>query len=98
MAPPNPADFSRLNTFPIDRRAHKFDVQGQAGLPDAGSTFRQWWDCMPQYLGANAFREVVQAILNARRADRPVVMALGAHVVKVGCSPIICDLIDRGII
>lgn len=93
-----PADLSALKTFSIDRRAHKFDVKGQAGLPERGASFRKWWESLPQYLGANALRAVVNAIVEARRADRPVVMALGAHVVKVGCSPIICDLTERGIV
>ena len=98
MASYEPADFSKLRTFPIDRRAHKFDAKDQAGLPSEAATFRDWWNSLPRYLGANALRTVVDAIVQARRADRPVVMALGAHVVKVGCSPIICDLIERGIV
>src|SRR5205085_12162614 len=93
-----PADLSKLKTFPIDRRAHKFDATGEATLPPQGASFREWWDSLPAYLGANSLRAVVAAILAARRADRPVVFALGAHVVKVGCSPIICDLMDRGIV
>src|SRR4029077_670198 len=38
------------------------------------------------------------AILHAHAAKRPVVFALGAHVIKVGCSPIIVDLIRRRIV
>jgi len=93
-----PADLSRLRTYSIRDRAHKFDVARQAGLPPKGAGFRAWWDSLPPYLGAAGLRAVAEAIIAARRADRPVVMALGAHVVKVGCSPIICDLIERGIV
>jgi hypothetical protein len=34
----------------------------------------------------------------ARRAGRPVVFAYGGHVIKTGCSPLVVDLIERGII
>lgn len=34
----------------------------------------------------------------ARKADRPVIWAMGGHVVKVGCGPIVCDLMRRGIV
>ena len=33
----------------------------------------------------------------ARRAGRPVVFAFGGHVIKTGCSPLVVDLIERGI-
>ncbi len=93
-----PVDLSKLKTYSVGKRAHKFNVEGLAGLPPKDASFRDWWDALPPILGAAALKAVAAAIVEARRADRPVVMALGAHVVKVGCSPIICDLIERGIV
>lgn len=93
-----PVDLSELRTYSIKQRAHKFDVQRLAGLPDKGASFRQWLDALPPYLAVNELMALAKAIIEARRADRPVVFALGAHVVKVGCSPVICDLIRRGIV
>jgi len=93
-----PADLSKLKTYSIGKRTHKFDVQRLAGLPPKGAAFRRWLDSLPPFLGAEAVKKLVAAIADARRADRPVVFALGAHVVKVGCSPIVCDLIERGIV
>ncbi|MFH1417505.1 MAG: hypothetical protein ABII12_04365 [Planctomycetota bacterium] len=93
-----PADLSKLNTYCVGDRSHKFDVARMAKLPPRGATFRRWWDSLPPFLGAAAITQLARAIVDARAADRPVVFALGAHAVKVGCSPIICDLIKRGII
>jgi hypothetical protein len=53
---------------------------------------------LPDYLGAKSFRSVVTAIVEAVKHDRPVVVAFGAHLIKVGCSPILVDLIRRGIV
>jgi hypothetical protein len=39
---------------------------------------------------------VVERIREARAARKPVIAMLGGHVVKVGCSPLIVDLMERG--
>ncbi len=93
-----PADLSKIKTYSVSRRAHKFDAHQVAGLPPKGASFSDWWKSLPPYLGAAALKTLAAAIVEARRANRPFVAALGAHVVKVGCSPIICDLIERGVI
>ncbi len=41
---------------------------------------------------------MVDAIVKAVNQNRQVVMAIGAHVIKCGLSPIIIDLMKRGII
>ena len=73
-----PADLSKLKTFPIDRRAHKFDATGEATLPPQGASFRQWWDSLPAYLGANSLRAVVAAILDAHYLHRDPALAESA--------------------
>lgn len=92
-----PVDLRRLRTFSIARRAHKVARDAVAGLPPPDARFAEWWKSLPDLLATRELRAVVDAILAARRADRPVVFALGAHVVKAGCSPIIVDLIQRGL-
>ncbi len=91
-----PIVLPRLKTHPIDTRRHKFAAEAMADLPTGGASFRQWLDSLPPYLGAKAIHGLATAIVEARRAERPVVFAMGAHLVKVGCSTVICDLIERG--
>lgn len=93
-----PIDLSKLETYGIARRSHKAGVARAASLPPAGVSIVRFLDSWPDYLGASAFRAVVDAIVAAVRADRPVVAAFGAHVIKVGCGPILVDLIRRGIV
>ncbi len=93
-----PMDLRRLRTYSIRERAHKFDVEAMAGLCDQGASFRAFWESLPPYLGAGELKAVVNAIISARKAGRPVVFAMGAHLVKVGCSTIVCDLIRRGLV
>lgn len=93
-----PVDLSRLKTFSVAARGHKVETAGLARLPKRGASFKAWWKALPDYLGATNLRRAVEAIGAARRGGRPIVFAMGAHVVKVGCSPIIVDLIERGFI
>ncbi len=69
-----------------------------ASLPKEGASTVELFDAFPDHLGATAFRQVARAMVDAVRADRPVVAAFGAHVIKVGCGPILVDLIRRGIV
>ena len=93
-----PVDLTRLRTYSAQNRGHKVAVERMARLPQAGASVRELMDALPDYLGAAELRAVIDAIVAAKRAGRPVVCAMGAHVVKVGCSPIIIDLMERGIV
>jgi hypothetical protein len=55
-------------------------------------------DSLPHILMANELRELVSDIERSRRRNKPVILMMGAHVIKVGLSPLIIDLIRRGII
>ncbi|MBI4718147.1 MAG: hypothetical protein HY763_10110 [Planctomycetes bacterium] len=93
-----PIDAARLRTYSIRQRRHKAASPAAALLPEAGASASDLIASLPRYLGAEAFRQVVAAIVAAVRNDRPVVAAFGAHVIKVGCGPILVDLMRRGVI
>jgi deoxyhypusine synthase len=44
------------------------------------------------------FETLVQAIVQARQAGRPVILMMGAHPIKLGLSRFLIDLIDRGLV
>jgi hypothetical protein len=58
----------------------------------------QFLASLPEILAGQDFRSVVAAIVAARRAGRPVILGFGAHVLKCGLSPVLIDLMERGII
>ena len=91
-------DWSRLHFKPRSARTHKVDVAALGRVTPPGCSFRDWLAGLPHFLGADEFRQTVDAIIAARRAGRPVVFAFGGHVIKTGCSPLVIDLIQRGLI
>ncbi|HNO76656.1 MAG TPA: hypothetical protein PKN33_01245 [Phycisphaerae bacterium] len=93
-----PMDLRKLRTYSIAKRAHKVDLDRAGKLTEVGASAMSLLDSMPDYLGAQSFRKIVHAVAAARKNHRPVVIAMGAHVVKVGCAPLIIDLMERGIV
>src|SRR5438105_2532286 len=53
---------------------------------------------LPALLAGSALREVVEAVAAARRRGRPVVLMMGAHVVKCGLGRVVGELIRRDIV
>ncbi len=92
------ADLSRLRTVPIARRPNKVQAGEFAHPPGADRSFGAFLDALPDLLVARDFRRVVQAVAGAARARRGVVMMLGGHVVKTGLSPVLVELMRRGIV
>ena len=95
---PKPIDVSRLKTYPLQRRHSKVQVRDFAKVWKRGGSFKTFLDSLPDILAVKSLREVAQAIVRAHRRRRPVILGMGAHVVKVGLGPIIVHLMERGIV
>lgn len=93
-----PLNFTKVKTYSIAKRPSKVQADFMAKPHAKGATFAQFMDSLPPLLGAQDLREVARAIAAARRAGRPVVLGMGAHVIKVGLSSLIIDLMQRGVI
>ena len=91
-------DLSAVRTYPLASRASKVTRADFARPHQPGGGIRDFVDSLPRLLAASDFRAVVDAIVAAHRNDRAVVWGIGAHVLKTGLSPILIDLMQRGLI
>ena len=96
--PTEPFDLSRVKTVPLAGRPSLVRVDRFASLPAPGAPARALLDSLPDFLAGRWLRELVAAIVAARRAGNGVVFGVGGHVVKTGCSPVIVDLLERGVV
>ena len=64
----------------------------------AGSGINGFLKSLPGLLAAKDFKDVVDAMVAARRADKAIIWGLGAHVLKTGLSPVLVDLMERGFV
>jgi hypothetical protein len=92
-------DLSKVKTISIRNRKSKV-TPGDFAKPfdGSGGTFAGFVETLPGLLAAADLRTLVDDILRSRRRSRPVILMMGAHVVKVGLSPIIIDLIKQNIV
>jgi hypothetical protein len=93
-----PVSLKKVKTYPLEKRKSKVSLAAVARPPVRGDSFRTFLDKLPDILAASDFRRVVRAIARAREEDRPVVLGMGAHPIKVGLSPVIIDLMRKDVI
>ncbi len=92
-------DFSHVKTISIKDRKSKVTPNDFAIPLDAQkASFKDFADSLPRILIGNELRDVVNDIVRARAKKKPVILMMGAHVIKVGLSPVIVDLLKRGVI
>lgn len=92
-------DFAGVKTYAIKTRKNKVNVDDHFAAPvEPGMSVRQFVDTLPRLLGANQMRNVAEAVITAREKNKPVVMAIGGHVIKCGLQPVLKQLVDADIL
>ena len=71
-------------------------VQGRHNLVRIDNLLRPGMPCEPW--DQEGFDQLAQRIIRARKAGRPVIWSIGAHVVKCGLGPYLVALLRAGII
>jgi hypothetical protein len=80
-------DRSRLHLKPLAERVHDMKLAEVLPLDAPAPAFED-----------PALPAIAERIVRARRIGAPVILMMGAHVIKVGLSRFVIDLMERGII
>ena len=91
-------DFSKIRTYPVADRANKVAVEAFAKPHLQGGTFAAFLDSLPDFLAVQDLKAVVAAMVRAVRNERPILLMMGAHSIKVGLNPIFVDAMRGGLI
>jgi hypothetical protein len=85
---PHPTfDRSQLRTLPLAERVHDFCLEEILPL-----------DADLRLNNSPELQAVSQRMIEARRRGRPVILMMGAHVIKGGLSRFVIDLMERGVL
>ena len=98
MKKPEPLSLTGITTYSLKERPSKVSCEKFARPWQAGGTLREFAERLPQILAGMDLREVTGAWVKARREGSQVLLGMGAHPLKVGLSPVIMDLLHRGLI
>lgn len=93
-----PLDLTALRYRPLADRPSKVH-RADLGCPTGPNpTLSDWLDGLPDLLAVRSLKQLRDAVVDAHDEGRPIVAALGGHVVKTGCAPYLIDWIDRGLL
>lgn len=93
-----PLNLESIKTTSLKKRASKVSTADFCTPYHKGGTFRDFLAMLPNTLAAKDLRFIARSIVKAHRRRKPVVFAMGAHVIKVGLSPLIIDLMHKGVL
>lgn len=95
--PIEPISLEKVRTVSLRERPSKVSLD-MAGRPwQPGGKLREFLQRLPNVLAGADLKEITARICAARRKQRTVLLAMGAHPIKVGLGPLIIDLLERGI-
>ena len=93
-----PISSKGLKTYSIKQRKSKVSVGDFASPVKKGALFSDFLSSLPNILAAKDLLEVASKVVQAHNDGKTVALGMGAHVIKVGLSPLIIDLMERGVI
>ncbi len=93
-----PLNFSKVRTYPVKKRFSKVQSLLLGKTVRKGARVRSLIQGLPNILAAQSLKAIARKIARAHRANKTVLLGMGAHPIKVGLSPLIIDFMERGII
>ncbi|MBI3585916.1 MAG: hypothetical protein HY088_02160 [Ignavibacteriales bacterium] len=90
---------SGIKTISIKTRKSKVSPKDFAKIINPrAARVTEFIDSLPHMLIADDLRKLADDVVRSRKKKKPVILMIGGHVIKVGLSPIIIDLVKRGIV
>src|SRR6185503_1839997 len=96
--PIQPLAFDAISTYPIASRSSKVHAGMFAKPMDGSENVLSFISKLPEILAGDNLRALIRAILYARVTEKTILWGIGGHVIKVGLSPIIVDLMRHGFV
>jgi hypothetical protein len=93
-----PYDLSGVKTYPLESRPSKVAVDLFCRPHEKGGTVSEFLQGLPGILASRNLKDLAYAVVNARSNGKTIVWGMGGHVIKTGLSPILIDLMDRGLV
>ncbi len=93
-----PADLSLVKTYSVKDRPTKVRHEDFVQITRTNPSLLEFVDSLPHLLKADDLRGAADALADAYRLHRAVVVGIGGHVIKCGLGPLLIQLMERGVI
>ncbi len=95
---PKPLELAGVRTYALARRKSKVRLKDFARPHRRGASAASFLASLPRILAGETLRALAEDVRRARARRKPIIWGLGGHVLKVGLSPLLIDLMDRGFV
>ena len=92
-----PLSLDGVRTYSLRTRKSLVRVEDFARPVPPRASLQKFLSSLPNFLAAKDFREIIARIGKAHRRGKPIILGMGAHPIKVGLSPLIIRLMEKGI-
>ena len=93
-----PISLENIRTYSLKKRQSKVSVTDFGSGWIAGGKMSLWLERLPDILAGSDFRKLVNRLTMAVKDKKTIILSMGAHAIKIGLSPVILDLMEKGII
>ena len=93
-----PISLENIRTYSLKKRPSKVSVTDFGSSWIAGGKMSLWLERLPDILAGSDFRKLVNRLTMAVKDKKTIILSMGAHAIKIGLSPVILDLMEKGII
>jgi len=91
-----PLSPDKVKTYSLKSRKSKVGTQTFAKVLAGNETISTFVDSLPDILAGKDFKTLIKKVKKAKEGNKPIIFAMGAHVIKVGLNPLIIDLMKLG--
>lgn len=93
-----PISLASVRTSSLKRKKSLVNYQDFAHPLQTPLSLKDFLAALPHILAAQDFRDLIARLKKAYQKNRPILLGMGAHPIKVGLSPLIIQLMERGIL
>jgi hypothetical protein len=92
----DPLSLSKIHTTKLNERESKVNIAhfGKPAKPE--DSIGSFIKSLPNILAAQDFKDFVCRCQKAKEKNKPIIVSMGAHVIKVGLNPVVLDLMQKG--
>jgi hypothetical protein len=98
MAFVKPLSLKDVKTYPLSKRTSKVSISDLGSPWAQGGNLGIWFEKLPGVLAARDLKILIDRLVKTAKEHKTIILAMGAHTIKIGLGPIILDLMERGIV
>lgn len=93
-----PISLASVRTSSLKKKKSLVNTQDFARPLQAPLSFKDFLAALPHILAAQDFCDLIARLNKAYQKNRPILLGMGAHPIKVGLNPLIIQLMEKGIL